>query len=120
MWHAMLLLVIHGVAGVLWQTASQLLIPDIVKPEELPSAVRLNASARYLGILVGPAVGGLILLGLGPAHGILSQCRVLRAAVAVAVSSGAWRWADSRWRKTMCLRWCFCASQDSSSCRSAA
>ena len=71
MWHAMLLLVIHGFAGVLWQTASQLLLHDIVPATELQSAVRLNATARYLGILVGPAVGGFIMLTLGPAHGIL-------------------------------------------------
>ena len=70
MWHAMALLVIHRLAGVLWQTASQLLLHDIVGPADLPSAVRLNASARYLGVLVGPAVGGLIMLTLGPAHGI--------------------------------------------------
>jgi MFS family permease len=71
MWHAMLLLVIHGCAGVLWQTSSQLLLHDIVPTSELQSAVRLNATARYLGILVGPAVGGAIMLTLGPAHGIL-------------------------------------------------
>lgn len=71
MWHAMLLLVIHGCAGVLWQTPNQLLLFDIVGPADLPSAVRLNAMARYLGILVGPAVGGVIMLALGPAHGII-------------------------------------------------
>jgi MFS family permease len=70
MWHAMVLLTIHGCAGVLWQTSSQLLLHDIVGPADLPSAVRLNASARYLGVLVGPAVGGLIMLTLGPSHGI--------------------------------------------------
>src|ERR1051325_1377087 len=71
MWHAMVLLVIHGCAGVLWQTPNQLLLYDIVGPAELMSAVRLNAVARYLGVLVGPAVGGVIMLTLGPAHGIL-------------------------------------------------
>ena len=71
MWHAMLLLVIHGCAGVLWQTPNQLLLYDIVGPANLPSAVRLNATARYLGILVGPAVGGVIMLTLGPSHGII-------------------------------------------------
>jgi MFS family permease len=68
---AMLLLVIHGCAGVLWQTPNQLLLYDIVGPAGLPSAVRLNAMARYLGILVGPAVGGALLLALGPSHGII-------------------------------------------------
>jgi hypothetical protein len=56
---------------VLWQTPNQMLLYDIVGPANLSSAVRLNATARYLGVLVGPAVGGVILLGLGPAHGIL-------------------------------------------------
>jgi MFS family permease len=67
---AMALLVLHGCAGVLWQTSSQMLLHDIVGPELLPSAVRLNATGRYLGTLVGPAVGGLIMLTLGPRRGI--------------------------------------------------
>jgi len=71
MWHAMVLLVIHGCAGVLWQTPGQLLLYDIVGPADLSSAVRLNATARYLGVLVGPAMGGVIMLALGPAHGIM-------------------------------------------------
>ena len=71
MWHAMLLLVIHGCAGVLWQTPNQLLLYDLVGPADLPSAVRLNAMARYLGILVGPALGGIIMLTLGTSHGIV-------------------------------------------------
>src|SRR5258708_25128612 len=71
MWHAMVLLVIHGCAGVLWQSPGQVLLYDIVGPADLSSAVRLNATARYLGVLVGPAVGGAFLLALGPSLGIL-------------------------------------------------
>ncbi len=71
MWHAMVLLVIHGCAGVLWQTCGQVLLHDIVPREVLPSAVRLSATARYLGVLVGPAVGGVVMLTLGPTHGIM-------------------------------------------------
>jgi MFS family permease len=70
-WSAMFLLVIHGMAGVLWQTPNQLLLYSLAPPNELPSAVRLNAIARYLGVLVGPAVGGAIMLLLGPSKGIL-------------------------------------------------
>jgi MFS family permease len=70
-WEAMVILVIHGCAGVLWTTPNQLLVYDIVGPADLESAVRLNATARYLGVLVGPGVGGVILLWLGPAYGIL-------------------------------------------------
>ena len=42
----------------------------IVAPEQLPSAVRINATGRYLGFLVGPLLGAALLLGLGPAYGI--------------------------------------------------
>lgn len=69
-WHAMALLTLHGCAGVLWSTSSQMLLYDIVGPAHLPSAVRLNATARYLGVLVGPAVGSIIMRTLGPTYGI--------------------------------------------------
>jgi len=70
MWHAAALLVVHGLAGVLWVPATQVLVHDIVGPEQLQSAVRLNATGRQLGMLLGPAVGGLLMLALGPAWGI--------------------------------------------------
>lgn len=71
MWHAMVLLVLHGCAGVFWMTSSQMLLYDIVGPGELKSAVRLNATARYLGVLVGPGIGSLVMLSLGATGGIL-------------------------------------------------
>jgi MFS family permease len=71
MWHAGVLLVVHGLAGVLWGPAAQVFIHDIVDDAELHSAIRLTATARWLGLLLGPAVGGVILLALGPAWGIL-------------------------------------------------
>jgi MFS family permease len=75
MWHAMVLLVLHGCAGVFWSASSQMLLYDIVGPDALKSAVRLNATARYLGVLVGPGVGSLVMLTLGPTRGIfLNAC----------------------------------------------
>jgi len=71
MWHAAALLILHGCAGVLWSPAAQIFIHDIVEGEHLHSAIRLTATARWLGLLFGPAVGGVILLVLGPAWGIL-------------------------------------------------
>ena len=72
-WHAVILLVIHGMAGALWSPAEQLMLHDIVGRDELPSAVRLNSTARSLGILCGPAVGSALLLGLGPTNGIFAN-----------------------------------------------
>jgi len=70
MWHAMALLVVHGIAGVLWNPPAQALIHDIVEPHQLQSAVRLTATARYLGLLMGPAVGAGLLIALGPSKGL--------------------------------------------------
>jgi MFS family permease len=69
-WEACLLLVLHGCAGALWGPGEQLMLHDFVGREELPSAVRLNATFRSLGVLFGPVVGSALLLGLGPVRGI--------------------------------------------------
>ncbi len=67
---ACVLLVLHGTAGALWGPAEQLMLHDFVGPAELSSAVRLNSTFRSLGILFGPVIGGLLLVGLGPTAGI--------------------------------------------------
>ncbi|MEV0065042.1 MFS transporter [Amycolatopsis sp. NPDC050768] len=69
-WSACVLLILHGVAGAVWGPGEQLMLHDFVGPSELPSAVRLNATFRSLGILFGPVVGSALLLGLGPVAGI--------------------------------------------------
>jgi MFS family permease len=76
MWHAGVLLTLHGLAGVLWSPAAQLFIHDIVEQDQLNSAIRLTATARWLGLLMGPAVGGVILLAFGPAWGILFNAAI--------------------------------------------
>jgi MFS family permease len=70
-WHAVVLLTLHGISGVLWTPASQVIIHEMVERDELPSAVRLLSTGRQLGLLFAPAVGGLLLFTLGPAYGLL-------------------------------------------------
>src|SRR3954469_10305392 len=41
MWHAGVLLVFHGIAGVIWGPAAQLYVHEIVEGPHLPSAIRL-------------------------------------------------------------------------------
>jgi MFS family permease len=95
-WQAQALLVLHGCAGVLWAPASQLLIHDIVGKKDLQSAVRLSATARYMGMLLGPAVGAGILLVLGPVYGIL-----LNAAIYLPLVLWLWKAPyGPRFRKT--------------------
>jgi MFS family permease len=71
LWHAVVLFSLHGIAGVLWGPASQLLIHHIVGPEQLHSAVRLLSMSRVAGLLGGPAVGGAMLLAFGPSASVI-------------------------------------------------
>jgi MFS family permease len=75
-WHAVILLICHGIAGVIWSPAEQLMIHDIVGTEHIQSAVRLNATSRQLGILFGPAVGAGLMLLLGPSLALLANIAV--------------------------------------------
>ena len=70
MWHAVVLLIIHGMAGVIWSPAGQLLVHDIVGSGQLQSAIRTQATTRTLGLLLGPAIGGGLMIWLGPTYGI--------------------------------------------------
>jgi MFS family permease len=76
MWNAMLLLVVHGFAGVIWVPASQVLINRLVGHEQLSSAVRMSATGRYLGFVAGPAIGAGLLLWLGPTTGIIVNAAI--------------------------------------------
>jgi MFS family permease len=73
-WHAVVLLIVHGIAGALWAVSGQLLIYDMVGATHLESAVRLNATARQLGMFLGAALGGALLLTVGPANGLFVNC----------------------------------------------
>jgi MFS family permease len=70
-WHSAVILTVHGMASVFWGPPNQVLLYDIVGMRLLPSAVRLNATSRYLGLLAGPAIGAAFMLVLGPIWGIL-------------------------------------------------
>jgi MFS family permease len=72
-WEACALLVLHGCAGALWGPAEQLMLHDFVERKDLTSAVRLNATFKSLGILLGPVIGAILLLGLGATWGIFAN-----------------------------------------------
>jgi MFS family permease len=73
MWHALVLLSMHGLAGAIWAPAEQLMLHDLAGRESLPSAVRLNSTGRSTGFLAGPALGSVMLLVLGPWLGIFAN-----------------------------------------------
>jgi MFS family permease len=72
-WHAAVLLCLHGLAGVVAGPPIQLIVHDIVGASHLQSAIRLNAISRYVSMLLGPAVGGGLMLVLGPGIALLAN-----------------------------------------------
>ncbi len=108
MWSAMVLLVIHGSAGVLWQTPNQLLLYDIVGQAHLPSAVRAQRHRALSWSPGRPAVGGAIMLWLGPSHRHHPQHAVLpaNAVLAHASADAAGRHGSTASRRSRSCRHC--------------
>lgn len=70
-WSAVLLLTFHGLFGVFAMPSMQLVVHEMVSPGQLQSAVRMNSSARQLGLLLGPAIGGGLMLVVSPVTALL-------------------------------------------------
>jgi MFS family permease len=71
LWQAVALLTAHGLVSVISTPASQLMIYEIAGPAQLQSAVRLLSTGRAFGLLFGPALGGLLMVGFGVGVGML-------------------------------------------------
>ena len=71
LWHVAVILVVHGLAGVVFGPSSMLIIHEMVGPRDLVSAISLNAASRNLALMVGPIVGGALLASVGPGTGFL-------------------------------------------------
>ncbi len=59
------LLFVFGIARAFMNPASSSLVPNLVPPQDLASAIALSTSSWQVANIVGPAVGGL-LYGIGP------------------------------------------------------
>jgi MFS family permease len=71
LWHMVVLLLVHGFAGVLQMPSSQVLIHDLVGRDSLPNALSLVAGSRYVAQFLGPMVGGALLWVFGSGGGLL-------------------------------------------------
>jgi MFS family permease len=72
-WHMAILLIFHGVAGLLFAPSSMLIIHEMVGEENLVSAISLNAALRPIATTIGPAVGGLLMATVGPGWGFIAN-----------------------------------------------
>jgi hypothetical protein len=66
-WHIVALIAFVGLGDAFFNPASTAIVPDLLRDDQLPQANALQALVRPLMIrLVGPAVGGLTVAGVGP------------------------------------------------------
>lgn len=70
-WWIFGLLLLHGVAGSIGAPAQQTLVHALVGRERLLSAVSLSSSMRQLAQVIGPVLGGALLVSVGPGWGFL-------------------------------------------------
>jgi len=64
-WHVYVLALLLGTAAVFDAPARQSFVSEIVEPEDLTNAVGLNSASFNAARIVGPAVAGLLIAGLG-------------------------------------------------------
>lgn len=66
-WHVYVLATVLGLATAFDNPTRQAFVVEMVGPEDVPNAVALNSSLFNTARIVGPAVGGAIIVGLGMA-----------------------------------------------------
>jgi MFS family permease len=64
-WHIIVFSLVAGIINAFDQPTRQALLPDLVQPEDLTSAIALNAAAWQGSSLLGPAAAGLTIAALG-------------------------------------------------------
>lgn len=74
MWQIIALAVVSSLTWALDNPARNALVPDLVEKENLANAIALNAVAVEITVVVGPALGGLLIpvLGIGGAFAMIT------------------------------------------------
>ncbi|MBI4523507.1 MAG: MFS transporter [Deltaproteobacteria bacterium] len=103
-WHMAVLLVIHGVAGLIFTPSSMLIIHEMVGADKLVSAVGLNATLRPLSTTIGPAIGGLLMATIGPGWSFIANTLVY---VPLSVAMMVFRYRGSSISKRSEGEWTF-------------
>jgi MFS family permease len=74
LWHVIGLALISGLTWALDNPTRNAFVPDLVEGEDLTNAIALNAVALEITVVVGPALGGLLIpvLGMGGAYALIA------------------------------------------------
>jgi predicted outer membrane lipoprotein len=86
LWHVVALIAFVGLGDAFFNPASTAIVPDLLPDEQLPQANALQGLLRPLAIrLIGPALGGFIVAGVGSGTAfVLDAASFLASAAAVA------------------------------------
>lgn len=74
LWHIIVLAVISSLTWALDSPTRNAFVPDLVGKDDLANAIALNAVATELTVVIGPALGGLLIpaLGMGGAYALIA------------------------------------------------
>ena len=65
LWHVYVFAFVFGAAAALDAPVRQTFVGELVGDEHLPNAVALNSTSSLAGQMIGPAVAGLVIAGIG-------------------------------------------------------
>lgn len=74
LWHVIALALVSSLTWALDNPTRQAFVPDLVESEDLTNAIALNAVAMEITVVIGPALGGILIptLGMGGAYGLIA------------------------------------------------
>lgn len=89
LWHLIVLALASSITWAIDNPARQALVADLVERQDLTNAVALNAVAVEITVVVGPALGGLLIpaLGIGGAYALIAAIYVMDVSVLLRMKS---------------------------------
>ena len=89
LWHVIALALVSSLTWAIDNPTRNALIPDLVKKELLTNAVALNAVAMEITVVIGPALGGMLIpmLGMAGAYALIAAIYVFDLTVLLRMKS---------------------------------
>ena len=74
LWHVIMLALVSSLTWALDNPTRKAFVPDLVDREDLTNAIALNAVAIEITVVIGPALGGILIptLGMGGAYALIA------------------------------------------------
>jgi MFS family permease len=91
LWHVISLALVSGLTWALDNPTRNSFVPDLVESEQLSNAIALNSVALEITVVVGPALGGMLIpvLGIGGAYALVAGFCLLDVLVLLTMTKDA-------------------------------